>query len=98
MNAKIATLAVTFCVLLYLIWPRVSYADALQFKCSGTNADIRYAKVWLNGAIYFTDKFGKIGVPNVSELTGKKIVVYSTAGEGKIVEVPRDGQIFAPCR
>jgi hypothetical protein len=73
-------------------------ADTLQLKCNGTNADIRYSKVEIDGKIYYADKFGKIAVTNLDELVGKKITVYSAGNQGTVVQVARDGQVFAPCQ
>jgi hypothetical protein len=94
MDASKATLV--NCVVAFLLWTGAAEADILQLKCSGTDAGVRYSKVEIDGKTYFADKFGKISVPNVAGLTGKKIVVYS-AGNQTTVLVPQDGQINAPC-
>jgi hypothetical protein len=96
MGASKATRVI--CAVGFLLWPGASEADILQLKCSGTNTDIRYSKVEMDGKIYFADKFGKISVPNVAELTGKRIVVYSSGNQGTGLQVPPDGQIYAPCQ
>jgi hypothetical protein len=86
------------CAAVFLLWPGASEADILQLKCSGTNTDIRYSKIEMDGKIYFADKFGKISVPNMAELTGKRIVVYSSGNQGIGLQVPQDGQIYVPCQ
>ena len=86
------------CAVLFLLWPGTGDADILQLKCSGTNSDIRYSKVQIDGQTYFADKFGKIVVANVAALAGKKIVVYSSGNQATTLEVPGDGQVFAPCQ
>jgi hypothetical protein len=81
-----------------LLWSGIAEADVLQLKCSGTNADVRYAKVAINGGTYFADKFGKIAVPSIAALAGKRIIVFSAGNQGMAAQVSRDGVVYVPCR
>ena len=81
-----------------LLLPGMAAADILQLKCSGTNADLRYAKVQVGGSTYYTDKFGKIAVPSLATVAGKSITVFSAGNQGTTVQVPRSGEVLVPCR
>ena len=85
-------------VLTLLLWSGVGKADILQLKCIGTNADVRYVKVEIDGRTYYADKFGRIAVPNMAALANKPVTVYVSGNRGTVVQVPRGGVLFVPCR
>jgi hypothetical protein len=86
-----------------LLWPAAGAADVLGLKCSGTGTDLRYSKVEVDGRIYFTDKFGRIAVPDAAALAGKRVVVHFSGGQKTASQVPRNGnpdfrEVVVPCR